>query len=394
MTNGKTRSAIVIGAGIVGLAMARALAEDGYQVTVYERHERATGASVRNFGTIWPIGVPNGKLYERAMRSRAVWKAFCEATGEWHDPSGCLHVAWQDDELGAMEDYANINGQRRSCRMLSAAETLRLAPAVNASHLRGALFSGDEMTIDARSAIRRLPDWLEQRYGVRFNWKRPITRVDYPHTWSGRQRIASADLIVVAGGADFELLYPDLFAQQPITRCKLQMMRLAAQPADVRLGPVLCTGLSMVHYTGFAEAAGVTALRERYQREQGDLLKLGIHVMAAQNGAGEITIGDSHEYSHTVEPFDEAHINRKVLAYLERLMVLPHWELKQSWHGVYAKRTDGGTEMVLEPESGVLVVNGLGGLGMTLSFGLAEEIVAGSRRADPVETDIRTAVGA
>ena len=44
------KTAIVIGAGIVGLATARALATKGYSVKIYERNLKASGASVRNFG--------------------------------------------------------------------------------------------------------------------------------------------------------------------------------------------------------------------------------------------------------------------------------------------------------------------------------------------------------
>ena len=93
------KSAIIIGAGIVGLATARALAIRGYKVTIFERNERAVGASIRNFGMVWPIGQATGPLFERAMLSRSIWKQICSEAKIWHDEVGSLHMAYEDDEL-------------------------------------------------------------------------------------------------------------------------------------------------------------------------------------------------------------------------------------------------------------------------------------------------------
>ena len=100
------KSAIVIGAGIVGLALARSLAVRGYKVTVFERNEKAVGASVRNFGMIWPVGQPDGKMYERALRSKSIWKRVCENAGLWYEEKGSLHLAYINIESAVLHELA------------------------------------------------------------------------------------------------------------------------------------------------------------------------------------------------------------------------------------------------------------------------------------------------
>jgi FAD dependent oxidoreductase TIGR03364 len=373
----KQPSAIVIGAGIVGLATARALAVRGYSVTVFERGERAVGASIRNFGMIWPIG-QTGDLYERAMLSRSIWKEICTEANIWHDEVGSLHLAYHDDELQAIKEYVEINQSHRDCAFLNAEQAFKTSPAVNTNGLKGALWSGDEMIIESRVAVGQVASYLAEKYGVKFNWHTAISRVEYPTVYSGAEQW-KADEIFLCSGIDFETLYPEQFASVNILQCKLQMMRLVAQPQDWRIGPSLCGGLSMIHYPGFQVAGSLPALRQRYEEQYAEYLKWGIHVMVSQNGAGELTIGDSHEYGKTHDPFEREFINKMITGYLRTFANFKDWQLMQSWHGLYAKMMDGRTELILHPEEGVTIINGLGGNGMTLSFGLCEQYI-GSRK--------------
>src|SRR5262245_45471435 len=78
----------IAGAGVLGLAHAYHLARRGLRVIVFERHPRASGASIRNFGMLWPIGQPQGPLYELARRSLQHWLYVLRESNLWHDPCG------------------------------------------------------------------------------------------------------------------------------------------------------------------------------------------------------------------------------------------------------------------------------------------------------------------
>lgn len=373
-----SKTAIVTGAGIVGLATARALAVRGYKVQVIDRSPRALGASIRNFGMIWPIGQPDGALYERAMLSRRIWKEVCREAGIWYDKVGSLHLAYEADEWQVLQELRE-RFQHRNYLLLDATETANGSPAVVREGLRGSLYSPDEMIVDPRAAIARIPAWLSERWGVEFIWGHAVTDIAYPAVYAGSTEW-EADEIYVCSGADFETLYPQHFAAAPITKCKLQMMRLSQQPGNWRIGPALCGGLSLLHYKSFEAAPSLAALRERIQVQLPQYLQWGIHVMVSQNQEGALTIGDSHEYGLAHDPFDKKCINQLILDYLKSFARFPDETVQESWHGIYAKMTNGQTEWITMPEPGVTVINALGGAGMTLSFGLCEQLIASRNR--------------
>ena len=157
----------VVGAGIVGLAHAYHLARRGLRVLVFERHRRAQGASVRNFGMIWPIGQPNGQLHQLALRSRDRWLEVLEAAGLPYQSDGSLHVVYGEDEAAVAREFAELApGLGYSCSWLSAGQVLARSQAVQPEGLIGALWSETELTVDPRVTLARLPRYLEEAFGV------------------------------------------------------------------------------------------------------------------------------------------------------------------------------------------------------------------------------------
>jgi len=103
----------VIGGGILGLAHGYVLARGGKRVVLFERNLRASGASIRNFGMIWPIGQPAGEMHALALRSREIWlDALRDAKLNFRD-TGSLHVAHRADEAEVLREFAEMGPRRR-----------------------------------------------------------------------------------------------------------------------------------------------------------------------------------------------------------------------------------------------------------------------------------------
>ena len=369
------RSAIVVGAGILGMATARALAINGYAVKVIERSQFSIGASIRNFGMLWPIGQPDGQLYDRAIRSREIWKEYLNSSSIPFNSCGSLHLAYSKQEWDVLEELSTVfQDSGRPVNLITPEQIGNRFDGIKQTNLKGGLFSNDEVIIDPREGIRNLPLYLNQKFGIEFIWGTAISRVKPGSVFSGITRF-DADLIFICSGADFEILYPEVFNQQKITKCKLQMMRFVSDKPNYNLGTSICGGLSLLHYKSFTASKALGILKAKLQNELPEHLKWGIHVMVAQNMQGELTVGDSHEYGLDFDPFDKHLINQLILDYLKNMVHIDQWRLIESWNGIYPKMTNGKTDLHIEVENGVHILNGIGGNGMTLSFGLAEEVI-------------------
>ena len=368
------KKAIVVGAGIVGLSVARALADKGYNVTVVDKSARAIGASVRNFGMVWPIGQPSGELYQLARKSAEIWKLVCDGTGMWYNQSGSLHVANNDIEWTVLNELYDIfNKEGRPVQLFSKDKIAKHYPYVKQHSLLGGLYSSDELIVDPRIAVAHVSNYLCELMSVQFLWDFPVTEIGEGYI-KNSEKVLYADFVFVCSGHEMETLFPAVFNETPITKCKLQMMRFQ-MPAHDTIGTSVCGGLSLLHYGSFKQSSSLPLLKKFAEENYPLHLQHGIHVMVSQHEKGELTVGDSHEYGNIFDPFDRSDINDLIIQYLNQFMYASDWKISESWHGIYPKMTDGSSWFFHSPMPSVYILNGLGGAGMTLSFGLAKKLI-------------------
>jgi L-2-hydroxyglutarate oxidase LhgO len=125
----------IVGAGVVGLAVARALARSGREVVVIEkepgigRHTSSRNSEVIHAGFYYPPGSNKARL---CVAGRHAMYRYCEENEIAHRRLGKLLVATRDDEIPALEKLraqAEQNGVD-DLAWLDAAELRALEPAL------------------------------------------------------------------------------------------------------------------------------------------------------------------------------------------------------------------------------------------------------------------------
>jgi FAD dependent oxidoreductase TIGR03364 len=364
----------IVGAGILGLAHAYEAAKAGKSVVVLEKSPRAAGASVRNFGMVWPIGQPAGAMLAIALRSRELWLEILAKANLPRRETGSLHLTYRTDEAAVAQEFAELApALGYQCSWLKPCEVLERSHAVEPDGLAGGLWSTTEFTVDPRQIIQSLPAFLEEQYKVQFVFGTAVTAIEHPVLQTGGGPW-QADTVIVCGGDDFETLYPQHYAASGLTRCKLQMMRTAPQPDGWQLGPSLAAGLTLRFYPAFQVCKTLPALSRRIAEETPEFDRWGIHALVSQTADGALTLGDSHEYSLAVDIFNKEQIDEIILRYTRQFLRAPDLTVAERWYGVYAKHPEKPL-VVMQPEDRVRIVASPGGSGMTLSFGVAEQSI-------------------
>ena len=198
---------IIAGAGVVGIAAARVLAQARHEVMVLEAEGTiGAGPSSRNSEVIHAgIYYPKDSLMARlCVAGRRKLYAFCAEHGVPHRKTGKLIVAAsaeEDDKLAGIQARAEANGVE-GMRVLSRAEALALEPNLACT---SALLSPETGIIDSHAYMLALQGEAEAA-GAIFAFHAPIEsgvardgRIELQVGGAERMRLSCTNFINAAG---------------------------------------------------------------------------------------------------------------------------------------------------------------------------------------------------
>ncbi|MBC7669232.1 MAG: TIGR03364 family FAD-dependent oxidoreductase [Gemmatimonadaceae bacterium] len=358
----------VVGAGVVGLAHALAAVRLGKRVVVIDRDAQANGASVRNFGFVTVTGQARGEVWRRARRSAEVWSEIAGPAEIDVLQRGLTMVARRPEAMAVLEAFLETE-MADGCGWREVADLGDRLPGQG--KVLGALTSQVDLRVESRTAIPRLAAWLEAAHAVTFLRGAAVRGVE-----TGRLEtsvgVVHADAIVVCPGDDLVTLFPERFSRAEVTRCKLQMLRLA--DPGWRLPAPVMSDLGLVRYLGYAALPQADALRARLAAEQGAHLQHGVHLIVVQSADGSLVVGDSHHYAATPDPFARDDVDALILDEFAQVFGQAPPPVLERWTGTYASAA--GHSLVEAPLPCVRLVTVTSGTGASTAFGLGEEVIA------------------
>lgn len=361
----------VVGAGILGLATAWAAVRQGLRVVIIDRDAQANGASVRNFGFVTVSGQCRASMWARARRTREVWSEVAVAAGIPIVHAGLWVTARRAEAVAVLEEFMATE-MAEGCRLLTPAEARKRCRHLEAPELLAVLESSSELRVESVQAIPRLAAWLQESHGVSFLRGTAVSGIELPQIRTSRGTLSAAQ-IAICPGDDFNTLYAEYLAGFGLTRCKLQMLRLA--DPGFRLPGALMSDLGLARYLGFSELRSAAGLKARLAREQPQHLRQGVHLIVVQSADGSLIVGDSHEFAATPDPFSHVQIDALILEEFRDALGFEPPPTLQRWTGTYASASDRQV-LIGAPEPGVRIATVTSGAGASTAFAIGEELIA------------------
>lgn len=370
MTLKPTYDLAVIGSGIIGLACALAAVKLGKRVIVIDRDAQANGASVRNFGFVTVTGQERGAMWNRARRSAQVWDEVAARAGIPVIHRGMAMTARRAESLAVLEAFMATE-MAAGCELLGRAQLANTQAVLATDQVKAALYSPHDLRVESRQAIPRLAAYLAEQHGVVFQRQMAVTAVETSKVYT-QGGVVEADAIAVCPGDDLVSLFADRVAEYRVTRCKLQMLRLA--DPGFKLSSAVMSDLGLVRYAGYAALPEAKPLLASLQAEQAEHLANGIHLIVVQSEDGSLVVGDSHHYGPTPDPFSHQGVDQLILDEYAAVFGQAPPPVVERWTGTYASASD-RTVVVDTPAEGVRLVMVTTGAGASTGFALGEEVI-------------------
>jgi L-2-hydroxyglutarate oxidase LhgO len=356
---------LVIGAGVVGLAVARAAAFAGHDVIVAEAAAAiGTGISSRNSevihaGIYYPTGSARARL---CTRGRRMLYEFCRSHGVPHRKCGKLIVATNETELARLQailDQGLANGVE-GLALIDGEAAMRLEPALSCV---AAVISPETGIIDSHAYMNALRGDLEDRGGA-IALNTPVERlIPASPGWmvrvGGHSEPIRFDAVVNAAG----------LGAQAIGRAT------ETYPAERVPRLVLAKG----NYFSFSGPPAFSRLIYPVPIPGG----LGVHVTL--DLAGRMRFGPDVEWidaeNYDVDPSRAAAFYRRIRDYWP---ALPEGSLMPDYAGIRPKVTGAGepaADFMIDAPSdhglaGLVQLFGIESPGLTSALSLAEEVVS------------------
>jgi len=370
---------LVIGAGVLGTFHAYHAAKAGKRVLLLEKDRYPVGATVRNFGQVVPSGLA-GRWFDYGRRSLELYREIQQKTDITIRQNGTVYVASEASEwqvANELHDRYSRIGYRSE--LLSKEQVLAKWPTLRADYVYGGLFFPDELSVEPEQMIHRLIGFVQANLSVDY---RPGSVVigcepigDQVRVTLANGQVIDAGRVLVCGGHEVRLLFPEVLAQAGLVVSKLQML-LAEPVAGLSLPGNILTGLTIRRYEAFQECPSYQQLTP-VSPELAELQKWGIHILFKQATDGSIIVGDSHEYAAATAQEDlgyhtQDYINNLMLTEARRIATFP-LTVRKTWAGFYSQTPDEIFEYDVTPN--IRIITGIGGKGMSSSAGYAEESI-------------------
>ncbi len=310
---------VVVGAGVIGLAIARRLARAGREVIVLEAAEGiGTVTSSRNSEVIH-AGIyysAESLMARMCVSGKQALYRYCADHGIPHKNCGKLIVATTAEEtarLASITAHAEANGVR-DMQMLSGAAARALEPALSCD---AALLSPSTGIIDSHAYMLALRGDAEAR-GAAFAFHAPLLRA----------RAAAGGIEVDAGGAAPVTLQCGLLVNAAGLSAPAAARMIEGMPID----KIPCAYLAKGNYFSCSARAPFSHLIYPVPEPGG----LGVHLTLDM--AGQARFGPDVEWVDTIDyAVDPARAERFYPAIRKYWPTLPDGALMPSYSGIRPK---------------------------------------------------------